>query len=878
MPIYLEIAVNVPQVMGVYHYHVPAELEGKIAAGHLVEVPFGKQRVQGVVIRQVPEAAVPETKPVLGLIDPDVALTPAQIALAVRIAESTLSSLATCIGLMLPAGLSQQVETEYRLTGRPVSKPYRQVTDLQRRLLNLLEQRGVLTARQIDRHLPHVNWRAAMHALQQGGWVSGQSILPTPRVRPKSGRVVQLVCSPDAALQRVQALSRKGSRAQERREAIIRYLASERSAVDVSWLYAASGGNAQDLSWLAERKVIMLSESEIWRDPLREVAFIPKEPPVLTPEQQSVWSEIQAALRMAAAGKSVKPFLLHGVTGSGKTEIYLRAVAETLNLGRSAIVLVPEIALTPQTIRRFLARFPGQVGLMHSGLSAGERYDTWRRAWRGELRVVIGPRSALFTPFHHLGLIVVDECHDDSYYQSEIPPFYHARQTAIDYARLAQAVCLLGSATPDLTSRYLASRGKLHYLHLPDRILAHQEVAADQLQRLSLHHSSRYHPLSDQAAGADLPPVRVVDMRQELRAGNRSIFSRALQDALVYILDKGQQAILFLNRRGTATYVFCRNCGQSLRCPRCDTPLTLHNPPQTTGLRDLGEGLRLEGAGPPAKPDRQIEANKTTTGSGLVCHHCGYRRKMPGVCPNCGKPHMRHYGTGTERVEAEIQALFPKARTLRWDYETTRQKGAHDLILSHFQAHHADILIGTQMLAKGLDLPLVTLAGVILAEVGLNLPDYLAEERVFQVLTQVAGRAGRSPLGGEVILQTYVPEHYVIQAAARHDYAAFYNQELENRRKLGYPPFSQLVRLEFRHPQRAQVEREAHALAGRIRQWLEEEGKRATEMIGPLPCFYARLQGQYRWQIVLRGPDPLSVLRGRQLGSCRVEVNPPSLL
>lgn len=878
MPTYLEIAVNVPQVTGVFHYHLPPELEGRIVPGHLVEVPFGKQRVQGIVIREVAEPAVLQTKPILGLIDSEAALTAAQVALAEQLSRSTMTSLATCISLMLPVGLSQQVETEYRLTGRPASKPYRQLTDLQRRLLNILDQRGTLTARQIDRHLPHINWRAAMRTLQRRGLVSSQSILPAPRVKPKSVRTVQLACAPDIAIQRIREQGRQGSRAQERREAIIRYLIAEAGPVEVAWLYAACGGNAQDLRWLAERELVAVGESEVWRDPLREVMFIPKDPPVLTPEQQSVWAEVQAGIRMAAEGQRVKPFLLHGVTGSGKTEIYLQAVGETLKLGRSAIVLVPEIALTPQTVRRFLARFPGQVGLMHSGLSTGERYDTWRRARRGEVQVVVGPRSALFTPFHNLGLIVVDECHDDSYYQSEIPPFYHARGAAIDYARLTNAVCLLGSATPDLTSRYQASRGEMHYLRLPDRILAHHQAVAEQLQRLSPRAtSSRYHLLADQVEMADLPPVRVVDMRQELKMGNRSIFSQALRDALAHILKEEQQAILFLNRRGTATYVFCRDCGKSLRCPRCDTPLTLHNPPRTTTPTISSQGFGQRSPDDSGDLVQQVEPDESVRGN-LICHHCGYRRKMPRVCPHCGKPHIRHYGAGTERVESEIQALFPKARTLRWDYETTRQKGAHDLILSHFLAHRADILIGTQMLAKGLDLPLVTLVGVILADVGLNLPDYHAAERVFQVLTQVAGRAGRSPLGGEVILQTYEPEHYVIQAAARHDYSAFYTLELENRRQLGYPPFNQLVRLEFRDSSRSRAEREAHALADRIRQWLKLEGRRVTEMIGPVPCFFTRLQGQYRWQIVLRGPDPLSLLRGRQVGECRVEVNPPSLL
>jgi primosomal protein N' (replication factor Y) len=346
-----------------------------------------------------------------------------------------------------------------------------------------------------------------------------------------------------------------------------------------------------------------------------------------------------------------------------------------------------------------------------------------------------------------------------------------------------------------------------------------------------------------QSETLELPPVQMVDMRQELKSGNRSIFSHALQAALSQVLEREQQAILFLNRRGTATHVFCRDCGHTLKCPRCDLPLTYH-------------GAHLE----------------------LLCHRCGYRRQMPKTCPVCKSERIRQYGIGTERVEAEIQGLFPGARILRWDYETTRKKGAHDAILSQFAAHHADILVGTQMLAKGLDLPLVTLVGVILADVGLNMPDYSAAERTFQVLTQVAGRAGRSPLGGEVIFQTFQPEHYVLRAASQHSYREFYKQELEYRRQLGYPPFARLVRLEFRHSDEHQAETAAQKIAGEIKTWLAQEGRRATEMMGPAPCFFARLGGFYRWQIVLRGPNPVEVLRGRPLPEWRVEVDPPSLL
>jgi primosomal protein N' (replication factor Y) len=402
-------------------------------------------------------------------------------------------------------------------------------------------------------------------------------------------------------------------------------------------------------------------------------------------------------------------------------------------------------------------------------------------------------------------------------------------------------VCLLGSATPDITSAYRAAQGEWRYLRLPARILAHKETVQFRLQKLG--QPSRYRPLENLAETIDLPSVRVVDMRQELQRGNRSIFSLALQEALTHVLEEKQQAILFLNRRGTATYVFCRDCGHVLKCPRCDTPLTYHSPQ-----------------------------------AALTCHYCGYQRKMPETCPACKSRRIRQYGMGTERVEAEVQALFPRVRTLRWDYETTRKKGAHEVILGHFVAGRADVLVGTQMLAKGLDLPLVTLVGVVLADVGLNLPDYRAPERTFQVLTQVAGRAGRSPLGGEVLLQTFQPEHYVIQAAAGHNYREFYTQELEHRRHLHYPPFTRLVRLEYRHNRLETAEAAAQAMAEQLRQSIRLEGRRSTELIGPAPCFFSRLAGLYRWQIVLRGPDPASLLSHRDLGEWRVEIDPPSLL
>jgi len=842
MTVYVEIAVNVPRIAGVFHYHLPDELEGQVGRGHLVIVPFGRQEVQGVVLRQVETPSVPKTRPVTALLDPQPVVTPAQIALAEHLAGCSLAPLAACITLMLPPGLSQMADTLYTLTpgGEAANANDPALTAPQQRLLALLQQRGPLRGRQIDHALPRKRWQATARALQRRGLLTSCPVLPPPQVRPKTERIIALAVPPEEARARLDELGRVGSRARERRQEIIHHLIASQAPLPARQLYAETGGEAGDLRSLAERGLIIIREQQVWRDPLSEHEFIPAEPPRLTRDQQAVWEQVRRGIERSAAGGSVAPYLLYGVTGSGKTEIYLRAVEAVLQQGRQAIVLVPEIALTPQTVGRFLARFPGKVGLVHSRLSAGERYDTWRRARAGELSVVVGPRSALFTPFDRLGLIVVDECHDDSYYQSESAPHYHARELATAYAVQVGAVCLMGSATPDVVSTYRAAHGVWTPLRLPERILAHKGALARWQAAGTLKGGSHYRPLEHDAETIDLPPVRVVDMRAELKEGNTSIFSRALHTALSTVLDAGQQAILFVNRRGMATYVFCRECGHTLKCPRCDTPLTYH-----------------------------VEA-----GEALLCHRCNYRRKLPPRCPQCRSPKIRHYGLGTERVEAEVRAIFPAARTLRWDWGTTRKKGAHERILQCFARREADVLIGTQMLAKGLDLPLVTLVGVVLADVGLNLPDYRAGERVFQVLTQVSGRAGRSPLGGEVILQTFQPEHYVIQAAAGHSYADFYRQELAYRRELGYPPFARLARLEFRGEEEAEVQRAAEETAALLR----KRGLEHHEMIGPAPSFFQRVGGTYRWQIVLRGQNPLSLLRAVKLPECRVEVDPPSLL
>ena len=737
--IFVQVAVNVPQVTGVFDYHVPEHLLDKVSPGCLVVVPFGKQTVQGVIRKQVVTPQVEETRPIRAVLDSEPAITADQFRLADWLAAETLSTPAVCLSLMLPPGLSQQADVLFHLTN-DASVDTGALNTTQKKFVALLQEKGDLRGRQIEAALRHTNWRPAARALVRKGLIKSEPVLPAPTVRPKVIKTVRL--NNDAHLTELDAAHLGRGKAGERRLKMLEYLQRQNKPCAVQHLYAYSGGNLPDLKRLAELDYIVLEAEETWRDPLQHAEVETPEVYQLTEDQQSVWAEVKKGIANGAAGETVSPYILHGVTGSGKTEIYLRAVEATLEKGLQAIVMVPEIALTPQTIRRFMARFGGKVGVIHSRLSPGERYDTWRRARSGELPVIIGPRSALFTPLNNIGLIVLDECHDDSYYQSEGRPYYHAVKTAAAYAAQVNAVVVYGSATPGVDLMYKAQQAGWHMLKLPARILAHRSTVEKQMT--SLGKALPAVPTAGDSMRLPLPPVKMVDMRRELSSGNRSIFSRHLTQGLNDVLQAGQQAILFLNRRGSSTYVFCRDCGQSMRCPRCDLPLTYHR--------------------------YQDE---------LLCHTCNYRRKMPNRCPQCGSDKIKQFGTGTEKVEQLVRQQFPGATTLRWDAETARGKGAHDIILSHFVNHRADILIGTQMLAKGLDLPLVTLVGVILADVGLNFPDFRAGERTFQLLTQVAGRAGRSPLGGQVVLQTFQPEHYAIQYASEHDYTGFLERELK---------------------------------------------------------------------------------------------------
>ncbi len=816
-----------------FTYDLPDELRGRLTVGSLVTVPFGRQRLYGVVIALSDESPVSKTRPVGSLVDPDPVLTPVQIALAGWMSREYLTPLHECLKLMLPPGVTGY--TDVLITLNPDASADTANTKTQAELLALLRRRGPLRGAQVRAALRTADWRAAAEQLERRRVVTCQSFLAPPRARPKQTTTARFISAADADA----ALS--GLRS-EVYPATVGFLRVEAGPVDVSRVCAETGCTRYHLDKLAERGLIALETEEVWRDPLAGQVFVPTEPPPLTPDQAAVWNVI----KLQVASCKSQASLLHGVTGSGKTEIYLRAVAEALARGRRAAILVPEISITPQTVARFAARFPGRVAVLHSALSEGERYDTWRRARAGLVDIVVGPRSALFSPLSPLGLIVLDEEHDSSYKQESPRPRYHAREAALELARQTGATVILGSATPSLESYYRAQRGEFNLLEMPRRIMGHTRRLRDLQSRYHVPHI-RYQDLHDgpsEARYIPLPPVQIVDLRAELRAGNRSIFSRALQQAMDEALGRGEQVILFLNRRGTATFVLCRDCGAVLRCPRCDTPLTYHGPR-----------------------------------SSLVCHHCNHREPQPDHCLQCGSKRIRYFGLGTERVETTVREHWPNARLVRWDRDTARTHAAHANILQQFVDGEADVLVGTQMIAKGLDLPLVTVVGVISADPALNLPDFRSSERAFQLLAQVAGRAGRGLLGGRVILQTYRPDHHAIAAAAAHDYAGFAARELAFRREQGYPPYRRLAKLVYEHanPNRAQAE--AQALADALRGALARRGLAPADLIGPAPPFFARLRGRYRWQIVLRHADPAEFLRAIQVSpGWRVDVDPASVL
>jgi len=637
---------------------------------------------------------------------------------------------------MLPPGFERKALTFISSPSTTHEQDTSSLTPPEQNILNLVKRKGTVALRELEKALGKKKAQTTVIKLAGRGFLVRNYELEPVKVKPKEELYLSLIIEPEKAREEATRLREKRA---SKQAALLDFLAQQ--SEPVPWAEARQKVECSKAiaDAFADKGLVTFRRIETWREPISYSNISPSYPLQLTTAQKAAFEVIQSALHDAAQGHTTPPaFLLHGVTGSGKTEIYLQALAEAVKLGKRGIMLVPEIALTPQTIERFASRFPHKVALIHSKLSLGEQFDEWQRIRKGEFDVVIGPRSAVFAPQPELGLIILDEEHEWTYKQHDKSPRYHTRDVAIKLAELTGAVVILGSATPDIETYYHAQRGDYRLLQLPERVVPED--------------------------GASLPQVEIVDLREELKAGNRSIFSRSLSDGITKAVAGREQVILFLNRRGGAGSVQCRNCGLVLRCRRCDVPLTHHL-------------------------DQEA----------MVCHQCNQKTPVPQICPRCHSRRIKFLGLGTQKVEQEAGYSFPQARLLRWDSDVTGGKYSHERILDKFRSHQADMLIGTQMVAKGLDLPLVTLVGVVSADIALNLPDFRAGERTFQLLSQVAGRAGRGTLGGQVVIQTYSPDHYAIQAAAKHDYSFFYEQEISYRRQLQHPPFSHLARLIYSH-------------------------------------------------------------------------------
>lgn len=649
-----------------------------------------------------------------------------------------------------------------------------------------------------------------------------RAALPPLVRRPAPGARRALVVLPAAGRDQLSAAQHAlAARAPRQAEALGRLLEALDAGVDGPWLQDLTRNSrltAQHYRALAERGLVRVEERVRTRDPYPDDAFAVEPLHDPTPEQAGAL----AAIRRALEEGRYRSLLIEGVTGSGKTEVYLHAVREALSRGRGAIVLVPEISLTPQVIDRFKRALGRPVAVLHSALSEGERHDEWQRIRRGDARVVVGARSAVFAPVADLGLLIMDEEHAGSYKQDETPR-YHARAVAEERMRALGGVLVLGSATPSVETMHRARSGQVEHIRLTRRI-----------------------------GGRSLPRVTVVDMREHHRRGHRGLLSPPLAQALSRTLSGGRQALLFLNRRGFSTIVLCRECGTAVQCPSCEVALTYHRP---------GDRLR--------------------------CHYCGYARAPVSRCPGCGGASVGYFGTGTQRVEQAVRELFPGARVERMDADTVGGRGSHERIYRAFRSGQVDVLVGTQMIARGWDIPGVTLVGVIAADTSLHLPDFRSAERTFELLVQVAGRAGRGDEPGTVLVQTYNPDHYAVEAAVRFDSEAFYTRELAAREALGYPPFGSLVRLVLSGDDPRAVAPAAQDLAAAIRG--ELRSAEGVEVLGPAPAPIPRLRGQVRWHLLLKGPDAgilRTALRPHVAGLERaaagvritVDVDPQSML
>ncbi|PLS16629.1 primosomal protein N' [Bacillus sp. M6-12] len=766
------VIVDVPakQTDREFDYSIPEKWQNIVRPGIRVVVPFGPRMVQGFVTGLKESSDFKKLREIKEPMDLEPVLNAELLQLGDWMTEQTLSFKVSALQAMLPAAMKAKYEKNIELTNEDAYERLHE--DVQ----SLFKQRKIMPWKEVLEagKLSLIQREVQLGNLEVVYYVKN-------RMNKKTIRYVKPLMNKEELTEALRSLS---ASAKKQRQILEHFLYAP-EALPLKQLLESVHSTAASVKALADKGMLAEYDEETYRDPYENRNFKQTSAFCLTDEQAVALEPINAAVEAAKH----EIFLLYGVTGSGKTEIYLQAIDKVIQNGKEAIMLVPEISLTPQTVKRFKERFGNQVAVLHSGLSVGEKYDEWRKIHRMEVKVVVGARSAVFAPFQNLGLIVIDEEHEGSYKQEE-PPRYHARDVAIQRGLSHSCPVILGSATPSLESFARAQKDVYKLLSLTKRM-----------------------------GNSTLPSVEIVDMREELRTGNRSMFSESLFAKLEDRLAKGEQTVLFLNKRGHSSFVMCRSCGVVINCTDCDISLTYHR-----------------------------------SSHSLKCHYCGHEEGMPSVCPECGSDHIRFFGTGTEKVEEELGKILPHARVIRMDVDTTSKKGSHERLLNAFQEGKADILLGTQMIAKGLDFPNITLVGVLSADTMLHLPDFRASEKNFQLLTQVSGRAGRHQLKGEVVIQTYTPEHYSIELAGRQDYDAFFDREMNIRRINHYPPYFYLALVTVSHEDLMKTV----SVTEKITKYLRSNLSQQAILLGPVASPVSRVKNRYRYQCLIkykREPD-----------------------
>lgn len=761
---FASVIVDVParQTDRPFDYIIPNKWEDIVQTGMRVVVPFGPRKLQGFIIdiKDSVDVEIKKLKSLHEILDVTPVLNEELLKLGFWLTEETLCYTISAFQVMLPTA----IKATYK------------------KLLQLHNPNEV--SAEID-HLfqgkDRIDWeevasRPQLYRMVQKEITNG-TVEVIYKVKDKVQKKKQRVVQPELQEEGLEAAAFELK--SKKQQDILYYFMENYHTVPLKVLKEELQITDAPIKSLVKKGLLSEKYIEVYRNPYDEDDFEKTKPFPLTDEQKQVITPILSAI----TNETYKSFLLYGVTGSGKTEVYLQSIGAVLEKGKEAIVLVPEIALTPQMVERFKGRFGSQVAVLHSALSVGEKYDEWRKILRKEVKVVVGARSAIFAPFENLGIIIIDEEHEASYKQEDNPR-YHARDVAIWRGRYHCCPIVLGSATPTLESFARAKKGVYELLTMEKR-------------------------MNEQA----LPTVNIIDMREELRDGNRSMFSRTLHEKIADRLKKKEQMVLFLNRRGHSTFVMCRDCGYVVQCPHCDISLTYHK-----------MNYRLK------------------------CHYCSYEEQMPTACPACNSSHIRFFGTGTQKVEEELTKLFPEARVIRMDVDTTSRKGMHEKLLKAFGEEKADILLGTQMIAKGLDFPKVTLVGVLTADTMLHLPDFRASEKTYQLLTQVSGRAGRHDLPGEVVIQTYTPEHYSIELAKGQNYDLFFEQEMQMRRMRQYPPYYYVALVTVSHPELLKAVQVTEKIVG----YLRANCSRQTMVLGPVASPIPRIKDRYRYQCMIK--------------------------